>query len=196
MRQQHRRVHRVLPAADYDLYAPARAGSAAPRPIRCAYFGAVGANIDLPLLGRLSREFALRIIGPVQQTLPELAPATEVLGAVPQAELPALLADVDILVLPYRQAAHSAGVIPAKTFECLATGKPVVAQGLPSLAEFADAVYLVDDDEQFVRAVRAAVDEAPARRERRLELARANTWTQRAAQIDGLIREALAEKTA
>jgi glycosyltransferase involved in cell wall biosynthesis len=196
MRQAHGRVHRVLPAVDYELYAPARAGSSAPRPVRCAYFGALGANIDRSLVARLSREFALRLIGPVQEPLPGLAPATEVLGPVPQAELPALLADVDVLVLPYREAAHSEGVIPAKTFECLATGKPVVAKGLASLAEFRDAFRLATDDESFVRAVREAVDEGPGRRERRLELARRNTWRERAEQIDALVRQALAEKAA
>jgi glycosyltransferase involved in cell wall biosynthesis len=196
MRRAHDRVHRVLPAVDYDLYAAARAGSATSPPIRCAYFGAVGANIDLALLARLSREFALRVVGPVQEALPELAPGTELLGPVPQGELPALLADVDVIVLPYRKAAHSAGVIPAKTFECLATGKPVVAKGLASLEEMGDAFVLAEGEEAFVRAVREAVDEAPERRERRLELARRNTWARRAEEIDDLIRQALAQRAA
>jgi glycosyltransferase involved in cell wall biosynthesis len=132
----------------------------------------------------------------VQEALPELAPGTELLGPVPQGELPALLADVDVIVLPYRKAAHSAGVIPAKTFECLATGKPVVAKGLASLEEMGDAFVLAEGEEAFVRAVREAVDEAPERRERRLELARRNTWARRAEEIDDLIRQALAQRAA
>jgi glycosyltransferase involved in cell wall biosynthesis len=193
MRQQHRRVERVLPAVDYDLYEPARRRLGAPaEPLRCAYFGALGANIDLPLLRRLSREFALRLIGPIQQDLGELGAGTEILGPVAQAELPALLAAADVLVLPYRRAAHSAGVIPAKTFECLATGKPCVAAGLDSLAEFGDCFHRVEGEEAFVAAVEAAAKERPKARGARLAVARANDWKSRATQIDDLIRDALA----
>jgi len=193
MKKLHPRVERVLPAVDYELYAGARRGSKlSDERIRCAYFGAVGANVDMPLLARLSREFALRIIGPVQEALPPLGPGTEVIGAVAQPELPALLADADVLVLPYRDAEHSRGVIPAKTFECLATGKPTVAKGLESLKEFGELFYLCDDADAFVDAVRRAVDEPPSLCERRLATARRNTWDQRADEIDALVRGALA----
>lgn len=196
MRGRHERVERVLPAVDFELYEPARA---APDPAQrdggerlcCAYFGAIGANIDLSLLRRLSHEFRLRLIGPVQESLGDLAPGTEVLGAVAQTELPALLAEADVLVLPYRRAAHSAGVIPAKTFECLATGKPTVACGLDSLDEFGDSFSRASDGDEFIAAVRAAVEEDSDRRSARLEVARANTWSERTAQVDGLIRSAL-----
>lgn len=195
MRAAHPQVARVLPAVDYELYAPARDTALAPgrrgkRP-RCAYFGALGANIDLELVRRLSHAFDLRLIGPVQEDLGALGPGTQVMGPVPQTELPELLAAAEVLVLPYRAADHSAGVIPAKTFECLATGKPTVAIGLDSLAEFGDAFYLVQSADDFVAAVEAAVYEPPERREARLELARANTWKRRIGQIDSLIRSGL-----
>jgi hypothetical protein len=199
MRAAHAHVERVLPAVDYDLYAPARLSGAATggrgsgERARCAYFGAVGANIDRELLSRLSREFRLRVIGPVQERLEDLSPETEVLGPVPQPELPRLLADADVLVLPYREAEHSRGVIPAKTFECLATGKPTVAKGLPSLAELGELFYLADDAEGFIAAVHQAVADAPEGRERRLDAARANTWPHRVAEIDSHIRRRLAE---
>ncbi|MCZ6507281.1 MAG: glycosyltransferase [Acidobacteria bacterium] len=191
----HPAVERVLPAVDYDLSEAARS---APRTVgervRCVYFGAVGANIDRPLLRRLSEEFSLRIIGPVQEELGELGPGTEVLGAVPQPELPALLADADVLVLPYRAAGHSRGVIPAKTFECLATGKPTVAKGLESLSELGALFYLTEDADDFVAAVRRAATEGPEAREPRLAVARRNTWQQRGQEIDEMIRHALAAR--
>jgi len=192
MEEQHQRVERVLPAVDFELYAPARAAKAAQgERLRCAYFGAVGTNIDLDLMRRLSHEFALRLIGPVQEALGDLGPGTEVVGPVPQTDLPALLADADVLVLPYRRAAHSAGVIPAKTFECLATGKPTVASGLDSLEELADSFYRVEGAEAFVAAVRAAASEESGKREARLRVARANSWSARTEQIDSLIRTGL-----
>lgn len=196
MAAAHSDVERVLPAVDYDLYERARAQTSPGERPRLAYFGSVGANTDLALLARLSHEFDLRIIGPMQEDPGDLGEGTEVLGAVPQPELPSLLADADVLVLPYRDAEHSAGVIPAKTFECLATGKPTVAKGLSSLEEFSDLFYLCDDSESFVAAVRDAAAEAPELRQRRLETAQRNTWDRRASQIDGAIRAGLAARGA
>lgn len=192
-RARHPRVHRVLPAVDWERWAPAR-DAAVPRDggrSRCAYFGAIGANLDLELLARLSREVSLRLIGPVQVPLDSLDPAAEILGPRAVDELPELVADADVLVLPYRSGGHVRGVIPAKTFECLATGKPVVASGLDSLAEFGDAFRLVTGADAFVAAVDAAAGRPAAGRERRLELARANSWRQRLDEIEALVRDAL-----
>ncbi len=198
MRELHPRVHALPPAVDYERFAPARARrTRAPgEPPRCAYFGAVGANIDVGLLARLSASYPLRVIGPVQVPLPPLGPGAELLGPVGRERVPELLADADILVLPYREAAHSRGVVPAKTFECLATGKPTVAKGLPALAPFGDLFALAADDEDFSRRVAGAAAEPEERREQRLAAARANDWSVRIEELEGLLAAALAGRGA
>ncbi len=201
MCERHREVHRVLPAVDWGLYAPARVVASGGRTratggeLRCAYFGAIGVNLDLALVRRLSREFSLRLIGPIQSELGDLGARTELTGPVPRAEVPGLLADADVLVLPYGKEGHARGIIPAKTFECLATGKPIVACGLPSLEEYSEHFRLVADADGFVAAVRTALDEPSENRERRLALARANSWELRADEIDGILRAALAKRS-
>ncbi len=62
-------------------------------------------------------------------------PGVQYRGAVPHEGLPASLAGVDAYVLPYEINNLTKGISPAKTYECLATGKPVVASPLPALRE-------------------------------------------------------------
>lgn len=192
MRGLHGQVRELAPAVDYERFAPARRPASRPAGApRCAYFGAVGANVDVDLLARLSHAFPLRVIGPVQVDLPPMGRQTELLGPVPRERVPELLADADVLVLPYREGGHSRGVAPAKTFECLATGKPTVAKGLPSLAALGDHFTLAGDEASFLAAVAAALGEAPEARERRLETARANDWEVRFGELEAILAEAL-----
>ncbi len=195
MRALHPRVRHLPPAVDFERFAPARrrrdTGRSAAVGPRCAYFGAVGANIDVPLLARLSHAFPLRVIGPVQVALPPLGRETELVGPVPRERVPELLVDVDVLVLPYREGGHNRGIAPAKTFECLATGKPTVAKGLPSLGPLGELFTLVTDDAAFLVAVAEAGDEPAERRERRLAAARASDWAVRMGELEGFLAEAL-----
>jgi glycosyltransferase involved in cell wall biosynthesis len=162
----------------YDLFAPART----PRPISgapiCCYFGDVRANVDLALLRKVSERFPLHIIGTKLETLRNFPTTTRLIPAVPHGQLPALLAQVDILLLPYRRDdPYNRGVFPAKIYECLATGKPVIASGLESLHHLRSVIDLADDDDAFLDAIDRAAQQANApdaaeRRERRLAAAR------------------------
>jgi glycosyltransferase involved in cell wall biosynthesis len=195
MKRAHPRVRRILPAVDLSIFGPLDSSdpTATDSPL-CGYFGQIGANIDFDVMRLLSQRFRLRLIGPVEAPLDGFGASTEVLGSVPRERLPELLRDIDVLVLPYKREGHTRGVIPAKTFECLATGKPTVAIGLASLSEYGDLFHLCETPEQFLRAVgRAAVD-PPALRERRIEAARANSWEKRIEEVDEALHTALAEK--
>ncbi|MGB6853608.1 MAG: hypothetical protein WBG49_13570, partial [Thermoanaerobaculia bacterium] len=195
MKKAHPRVQRILPAVDLSLYGPldssARAGGDSPL---CGYFGQLGANIDLDVMRLLSQRFRLRLIGPVEAPLDGFGSHTEVLGSVPRERLPELLRDIDVLVLPYKREGHTRGVIPAKSFECLATGKPTAAIGLASLSEYGDLFDLCDTTEEFLGAVRRATADPPALRERRIQTARANGWEERIEEVEEALHTALAEK--
>ena len=115
-------------------------------------------------------------------------------GASPRERLPELLADIDVIVLPYKREGHTRAVIPAKTFECLATGKPTVAIGLPSLSKYGDLFHLCHTDEEFLEAVRRAPEDPPALRQRRVQFARENSWERRIDEIEEKLRTALNEK--
>ncbi len=196
LRARHPRVHRLMPGVDPARWEPARTVRERSSRPQCAYFGAIGANLDLELLEAVAAEFPLRLIGPVQVELGRaLGETAELVGAVPAAEVAALLADVDVLVLPYRRGGHVRGVLPAKTFECLATGKPVVTSGLDSLEEFGEAFARAEGAEAFVARVREVAGDPVASREERLELARRQDWAQRIDAVEAVVADLLGERS-
>ncbi len=193
MNRMHHAVVQLLPAVQYERFAAA-ASTHVPDQLRprLAYFGDMARNIDMNLLRAVSHQYPLRLIGPLRDSPSGFAGRTEFIGPVSHDRVPALLQDVDVLLLPYsRQAAHVPAVIPAKTFECLATGKPTVAIGLSSLERFREYIYLCQSESEFIEAIRAAAAEDPSLRRDRQELARQNSWPVRIAEMTAHIRKLL-----
>ena len=195
MQQHHHNVIHLLPAVHYEQFEPARARHPRHDPPLCVYFGTLSrANNDYDLLRKVSHRYRLKVIGPVVDPLDGFAPMTDVVGSVPYDDLPGALADADVLLLPYIKTVYMESVIPAKTFQCLATGKPVVSIGLSSMETLRDVVDVCDTHEEFLAAIQAAVHEAPKRRNARLAIAQANTWKSRIDQLDTAINRVLTEK--
>ena len=120
------------------------------------------------------------------------APGIDYRGKVPHAELPAALAGVDAFVLPYEVNGLTRGISPAKTYECLATGKPVVAAPLPALEELAGHVYLAREPEEYVKVLRSLEElETEEKVRARIELARENSWEARFREIEEALWRAL-----
>lgn len=193
----HDPVIQMIPTVDYEMFAPAREELQQTRKEqpRCAYFGTIGANVDVDLLRQVSFHYPLRLIGPSRYPLTGFDAKTEIVGAVAFPDLPRLLQDVDVLLLPYNQSPHIAGLVPAKLFECLATGKPIVAMGLTTLGEYADLFTFCATRNAFVTAIgRAFVEDTAVQRERRLACAREHSDTQRIARLDEYIQAVLASK--
>ena len=112
-------------------------------------------------------------------------PGVDYRGVVSHAGLPAALAGVDAFVLPYEINALTRGISPAKYYECLATGKPVVAAPLPAMEELAGHVYLASRPEDYVEALRSLGEiETEEGVRARIELARKNSWDVRFAELE------------
>jgi glycosyltransferase involved in cell wall biosynthesis len=107
---------------------------------------------------------------------------------VSHAELPTLLKPMDALLIPYKINEFTQGVFPNKVYECLATGKPVIATPLPDLqGELSKYVYLASDAEEFIDVLqRLPALETQERVQSRLALARENSWERR---LDSFSRE-------
>ena len=154
----------------------------------CGYFlGASIPSTDIALLEAVSHQFPLRVIGPVDGGVDldrsRFSRGTEFVGPQPHERLPELLRDVRVLLLPYKRNEFTKAVLPAKTFECLATGKPTVAIGIPSLEQFAPYFYCSPDERHFFRNIAEGLGEEPQLAQRRVEFATANGWD---ARMDGI----------
>ena len=103
---------------------------------RAAYFGTLWSALDYAAISALAESgVEVLMIGPVKEPPPRSTTLGGRRGAVAHADLPGLLSDRTVLLLPYAATAYNEGVAPAKLYECLATGRPVLSSPLPSLAE-------------------------------------------------------------
>jgi glycosyltransferase involved in cell wall biosynthesis len=187
-------VIRLYTAVNYELFAPARRNTQNAQRL-CVYFGTLSReHNDYDLLRKVSQQFALRLIGLIKDPIHGFSPNTQVVGPVSIDELPAKLSDADVVLLPYKTSRHIESVIPAKTFQCLATGKPIISTGLTKMDWLSEVIYFCKNHEEFLKAIDATRDEPPSLREARLAVAQANSWKSRIDELEEEIREVLLEK--
>ncbi len=153
-----------------------------PRPAgphrRFAYFGTIRADLDFPALRALADAgYEVDLIGPVKQKPANLG-RVRLRGPVARAFLPDALARVDALLLPYVDDDFTHGIVPAKIFECLATGRPVISSPLPALKALPEFEVLryARTPAQWVASARALdQDETGAARAARVAVARSHS---------------------
>lgn len=177
--------HGVGPAF---FLAPKPAGT----PVRLCYFGTLWRAVDYaPVKALAEAGFSVELIGPAKETPPGLPGSVVLRGAVAHEELPALLADCDALLLPYVDDEYNRGVIPAKTYECLATGRPVLASPLPALNHLSHLLTVCRTPREWVEAAQRLGNlNEPAARFRRVEAARAQAQDLVFSRLQGLIKDA------
>jgi hypothetical protein len=76
------------------------------------------------------------------------------------------------------------GTNPIKLYEYFSYGLPVVATRLPEIEGFENLAYLTGSNEEFVTQLEKAMAEAELPlREKRIQIARQETWRSRAEQL-------------
>lgn len=183
MQALHPRVFQLEGGVEYERFEPARHPRKRENPPLCVYFGDIGVHSDLELLAKVSHRFRLKLIGPVRLPLTGFSDKAEILGPVHYDKLPELLAEADVLLLPYRNTAHNQGVLPAKTFECLATGKPTVVINLPSLQVYSNLFYLCSTHEEFLSSIEKSAFEDTSKMRERQEAAAQHSWTVKVSEL-------------
>ena len=177
------------PAVDYERFAVLQDALPTTRVRTVCFFGHVSRErIDFsPLRAAAEAGFEVRLVGGLGRVDRDFlgTPGIDYRGEVPHTELPAALAGVDAFVLPYRVNGLTRGIAPAKTYECLATGKPVVAAPLPAMKKLAGYVYVAQEPEAYVEVLRSLDGlETEDRARARIELARKNSWDARFGEIE------------
>jgi glycosyltransferase involved in cell wall biosynthesis len=188
-------------AMDKATPVPADLGGAA-RPV----IGFIGAVSDYKLdtdwliaLAEARPAWTVALVGPTGVADPgtdvsKLAalPNVKLLGHRPYAALPGYLKAFDVAVIPYRLNDYTRSVFPIKFFEFLASGRPVVISALPAVREFWGSVRVAETSDDFIRQCDAALaNDTPEAQERRVALARQNSWPERVRKLLGLVEGAL-----
>ena len=79
------------------------------------------------------------------------------LGPIPFKQLPSLMYQLDIGIVPYLVNDFTAGVFPTKVLEYLAVGLPVVSTRLPALRFLGSAVTAADNHQDFCTACKTVL---------------------------------------
>ena len=141
-------------------------------------------DVDFVLVGPLGLGLRSSTVG--QAALP---PNVILRGSVDRDQLPDVVASFDVGLIPYRINSYTAGVFPMKVYEYLAAGLPVVSTGLPSLIGEVPEIVIAESAEDFIAAVRRAIDEDDGAAEARIAAARENSWDARVDQALILLGE-------
>lgn len=149
-------------------------------------------HLDFTLLHAIAQarpEWRLILVGPVV-TPHAFPPNVELPGRQPHEKLRDFAAQADVLLLPYVLNRYTEAVLPAKTYECLATGRPVVATPLSELlTDLSGPMSFAIDANAWVRAIEQAVAaDTPGLQQARVALARENSWEARFGELRGLLQ--------
>jgi glycosyltransferase involved in cell wall biosynthesis len=184
-------------ACEYHHFAiPDRQAGSGPPVI--GYYGAIAEWFDTALveeLARLRPGWRFELIG---STLAcdvralEDTPNVKLLGERPYTALPGLIAHWHVFIIPFQRVPLTEATNPVKVYEMLATGRPVVAVGLPELLPIAreGLITLADDARGFAAAIdELLVEIDPEIRNRRRAYAQTNTWEARHDSLSAVMAE-------
>lgn len=194
LKEKHRKVRpdmiHIESGVDFELFRQADTGPLKAPAKTLYYFGTADeTRFDFDLVRQVAKAgFVVRMLGTLTKPSFARIPGVEYLGRVPHKALPGHLRKADALIIPYKITTFSKGTFPAKTYESLATGKPVVATPLPDLKRLDGHVYLGNGAGEFVGILRRLHEsETPERMRARIELARENSWEARFARFEEIL---------
>ena len=202
----HQNVHFFGCGVDVAHFATARSAdvevpreiAALKRPV-IGYYGVIDERIDYDLLRTLASslpDVELVMVGPVVKVDPSELPQAENihwLGQRQYAELPAHVKGFDVCLMPFALNEATEYINPTKTLEYMAAARPIVSTAVSDVVHnFTPVVAVADTYEEFVAAVRDAIDRPSAEMiARGLEQARANSWESIVARMERIIRDAM-----
>lgn len=165
--------------------------------LKIGYVGNIERRIDYQMLINIFTarpDWHLVMVGPKDEsyipakflTLSNLT----LLPSVSHEQVPQVLKSIDIAIIPFVCDEVSAQIYPLKMYEYLASGKPVITTNFNPqvIGELQDVVNIASDGIDFIWQVELlnTTDSAELQAQR-IEVARANDWSQRSEMILNLI---------
>jgi glycosyltransferase involved in cell wall biosynthesis len=200
-------THLVPPGVDFESFQHHKAGSNAgllddiKKPRICFFGGIDEIRLDLELIAFIAKKrpgWSIVLLGPIIKT--DVSPLKLenifIKGPVEHSRLTGYLAEMDTLILPYKIMPFSKSIFPAKIFECLATGKPVVSTPLEELSFLNNGpIKMASSKEDFLKNIdEALISDTEEAKKERLKIARDNSWSVRLEILENALQETMAKK--
>jgi glycosyltransferase involved in cell wall biosynthesis len=157
------------------------------------YVGVIDERLDLNLIADTAARlphWEIRMVGPIAKIRPDdlpQAPNISYAGYKTYAQLPAVMAELDVALMPFALNEATRSISPTKTLEYLAGGLPVISTRVPDVVtDFSGIVHLCDTAEEFAALCARLGRRKPLTRPERnvRELLKKYQWKTIAAQME------------
>jgi len=189
--------HMIPNGAAYELFSKVADMEKTSTTTTFGFVGMLQECIDYDLLRAVAKAFPDAKMQFIGRTLPgvdiswmEATPNMELVGLVPQHKLPEYLRSFDVCLNVFADNDLSKDVSPLKFYEYLATGKPVVSTPVPyQVRDFADAIYIGENTEDFIEKCRQALREEKGSEKAaaRMHYAKACSWDERVKSMEKIL---------
>jgi hypothetical protein len=188
---------------DFDFWNSAANSKLIPSDIKkvrkpiIGYFGSLSADVfDIELLKKVAVKYPqanIVLIGRKMNYLDQFEKNKNIylLGYKDYKLLPSYLKHFDVCLIPFHVNELMEGVDPIKLREYLSLGKPVVSVALPEVAKVGRAVYVAENEKEFVNLVGKALEEEKTLFEERLNVARQSDWNVKLGELSNIINNYL-----
>lgn len=212
MKRKHtKNIHLVLNAGDVELFQKPisqqskiiakKALSVIPHPI----LGSVGAldsyKYDFDLLLACASEHpdwhfvfvGSPLVDRKTRALKKLTKLKNVhmIGSIRREHVPAYVAYFDLCLIPYKNNEYNEASFPLKFWEFMATGKPIVASGVPELEEYEPMIAYAKNQKDFSEKISKIIANKAGIDIKKISLANKHGWDNRAAELKKLLLETI-----
>lgn len=181
---------------DFDLFHKAYAVAKVNIIPKVGYIGSLDFRVDYNLLETLIQSkpgYEFTFIGRIidQKNCDRLDSYSHVkfLGAQQPKDLPILLSQIDVAIIPFEKNEFTRNIYPLKINEYLAAGLPVVSTDFADLSDFKELIFIENDAKYFLKAIEASMNVNTSIQSRRIEMAKANDWFNRTTQLEKAISQ-------
>lgn len=191
----HRNCYVVKNGVDFDLFNSVADFRPQNKVSVAGYTGSIDERFDTALMESVAKSLSdvqFVFIGRVtnQEAKRKLSqlPNISFAGGKRPEEVPQMLQNVDVCIIPYLKNELTRGVYPLKVNEYLAAGKPVVMTDFAELNDLKGHVRIAPGGENFANAIREELkgDNAESRKQRIIQ-AKENSWERKAEEFSEVV---------
>lgn len=200
----NKEVSVVKNGVDFSTFS--RSAKTAPNPPdaikKVGYIGSLDHRFDLETVEYAVQQlpgYAFEFVGELMNKSIEPClsryPNVKFLPPVKPNEVPELLRNCDVGLIPYTCTEYNKNVYPLKINEYLSVGVPVVLTSFADLPEFAEVVAFTHSKEEFCAAIKNEINsDSEAKVHNRIEFAGMNSWENRTELFGSIMQKLLVKK--
>lgn len=159
------------------------------------YIGSIDDRIDTEMMQKIIEAmpnyhflFVGRIIDKSIESNLNRCPNVEFTGAKQPNELARYMEKIDVGLIPFKKNEFTKNIYPLKINEYLASGMPIVSTNFADLTDFEGLIY-ESDETNFEENIKTAIAEKNKTLiEKRIAFAKANSWKNRAIELNKIIK--------